>query len=196
MGTVIYASRARALKALRSKSQFGLDECKRALEKTDWDAEKAYELLQGSAQDKADSKAGRAAHEGRIVAFDHLNRIAGIVEVNCETDFAANTTEFRQFCENLSIHIVGAGPKYVSETEITDEDMRRQAARLKMERPGISEQDFDDLIELWYDEVCLLRQKHIVPAFSDKTIEQLRQELSAKLGENVIIRRFVRWEMR
>lgn len=192
MGEVIQlADRTRAIKSLREQTKLGLDACKKALEKTGWNVEKAEAMLLAESGQKASKSKDRDANEGCVVVANHNARIGAMVEVRCETDFAAKTPEFKAFCENLLDHIIGVAPRYLSEDDIPDDEMAEKATDIRAD----SEEEFSDEFEAWFDEVCLMRQHHINPFLASKTIEQLREELAAKLGENVVVKRYVRWEL-
>ena len=193
---------ASQVKELRDRTGAGMMDCKAALTETDGDIDAAVELLRVRLGDKALKMGGREATEGTVQAYIHTNGKTGVlVEVDCNTDFVARNDDFIAFARDVALH-VAASPsvQYVSEDEIPEEakqaELRvfEQQAADKPEnvRPKIAE----GKLRKWMEEVVLLNQEHVNPDKHDsKTIEQLRAELSAKTGENVVIRRFARFEV-
>ena len=201
MSTDIQIS-AKDVKALRERTGAGMMDCKRALTESGGDVDKAIEWLRVKGLSGAAKLAGREATEGTIQSYIHANGKVGVlVEVDCNTDFVARNEDFVAFAKEVAMH-VAASPdtRYVSEEEI-DEDSRQAELRVfeqqaadKPEnvRPKIAE----GKLRKWMEEVVLLNQEHVNPDKHDgKTIEQLRAELSAKTGENVVIRRFARFQV-
>ena len=192
---------AKDVKALRERTGAGMMDCKRALEESGGDEEKALEILRVKGQAGAQKRAGRAASEGVVQSYIHANgKIGALVEVDCETDFVARNGDFQEFARQVALHVAAARPEYVSEDEVPEE--RRQTelrifeeqAQDKPEnvRPKVAE----GRLNKWLDEVVLLRQLHVnEEKHESKTIEQMRAELAAKTGENVLIRRFDRFEV-
>ena len=187
------------VKALRERTGAGMMECKRALEEAAGDAERAVEILRVKGQAKAAKRGEREAAEGVVSHYVHANdRIGVIVEVNCETDFVARNEEFKQFARDVAVHIAAASPRWVSNEEVP-EDLKaaelaifEQQAEDKPEqvRPKIAE----GKLRKWLEEVVLLEQQHVnSEKYEGRTIEQIRADLSAKTGENVVIRRFARF---
>ena len=189
------------VKQLRDATGAGMMDCKRALEEADGDREKAREILRVKGQAGAQKRAGRSASEGVVQSYIHANgRIGSLVEVNCETDFVARSEEFQDFARQVALHVAAARPEFVSEDEVPEE--RRQVelrifeeqAHDKPEnvRPKIAE----GRLNKWLDEIVLLRQPHVNhERFDGQTIEQLLGELAGKVQENVVIRRFDRFEV-
>ena len=187
------------VKALRERTGAGMMECKRALEEAAGDAERAVDILRVKGQAKAAKRGEREAAEGVISHYVHANdRIGVIVEVNCETDFVARNEEFKQFARDIAVHIAAASPRWVSSEDVP-EDLKaaelaifEQQAEDKPEqvRPKIAE----GKLRKWLEEVVLLEQQHVnSEKYEGRTIEQIRADLSAKTGENVVIRRFARF---
>jgi elongation factor Ts len=190
------------VKALRDRTGAGMMDAKAALQEADGDADKAVEILRVKGQAKADKKGERAAAEGVVASYIHANHQVGVlVEVNCETDFTARNDEFGAFAREVALHIAGSPTvAYVSDDEVPEE--ARQAELRVFEeqasdkpenvRPKIAE----GKLGKWLDDVVLLRQMHVnVDKHEEKTIEQMRVELSAKTGENVVIRRFAKFRV-
>jgi elongation factor Ts len=193
---------AKDVKALRDRTGAGMMDCKKALTESGGDVDKAIEWLRVKGLSGAAKLAGREATEGTIQSYIHANGKVGVlVEVDCNTDFVARNEDFIAFAKDIALHIAAMpGTKYVSEEEIPGEakeaELRvfEQQAADKPEnvRPKIAE----GKLRKWMEEVVLLNQEHVNPDKHDgKTIEQLRAELSAKTGENVVIRRFARFEV-
>jgi elongation factor Ts len=190
------------VKALRERTGAGMMDCKRALQESGGDVDKAIEWLRVKGLSGAAKLAGREATEGTVQSYIHANGKVGVlVEVDCNTDFVARNEDFIAFAKEVALHIAAAPTtEYVSEDEIPEEakqaELRvfEQQAADKPEnvRPKIAE----GKLRKWMEEVVLLNQEHVNPDKHDsKTIEQLRAELSAKTGENVVIRRFARFQV-
>jgi elongation factor Ts len=190
---------AKQVAELRKATGAGMMDCKNALAETSGDMEAAVELLRVRLGDKALKVGDREATEGTVASYIHGNgRIGVLVEVDCNTDFVARNEDFIAFARDVALH-VAASPttKYVSEDDIPQADkdaelhIFEQQAADKPEhiRPKIAE----GKLQSWMDEVVLLNQVHVRHLEDKKTIEQLRAELSGKLGENVVIRRFARF---
>jgi elongation factor Ts len=201
MSTDIQIS-AKDVKALRERTGAGMMDCKKALAESGGDADKAIEWLRVKGLSGAAKLAGREATEGTVQSYIHANGKVGVlVEVDCNTDFVARNEDFIAFAKDVALHIAAMpGTKYVSEDEIPEEarqaELRvfEQQAADKPEnvRPKIAE----GKLRKWMEEVVLLSQEHVNPdKHEGKTIEQLRAELSAKTGENVVIRRFARFQV-
>jgi len=193
------AAAAADVKALRDRTGAGMMDCKRALEESSGDLEKAIEILRVKGQASAQKRAGRAASEGIVQSYIHAGgKIGVLVEIDCETDFVARNEDFQSFAREVALHIAAAAPEYVSEEDVPEEVRQRELrifeeqAQDKPEnvRPRIAE----GRLGKWLDETVLLRQPHVnSERYDGQTIEQLRSELAAKTGENVVIRRFTRF---
>ncbi len=186
--------------ALRKQTGAGMMDCKKALEEAGGDMEKAVELLRVKMGNKIGKLAGREAGEGTIQSYIHANGKVGVlVEVDCNTDFVAKNDEFIAFARDIAMHIAASPQtKVVAPEDVADEDREaetrvfEQQAADKPEniRPKIVE----GMLNKWLGEVALLNQEHVnADKHEGKTIEQLRADLSAKTGENVVIRRFTRF---
>jgi len=193
--------KASLVKELREKTGAGFMDCKKALLECGGDFEKAIDWLRTKGILKAEKRAGKATKEGRIGVYLHRpgEQIGVLVEVDCETDFVARTEEFAQFLRDLAMHIAAMAPKYVSREEVPQEVIEREKEIYRQQalESGKPEKVIDRIVEgkleKFFNEVCLLEQKFIRD--QDKTIEDLRKELSAKTGENIVIRRFVRFQV-
>lgn len=188
-----------SIKELREVSGAGMLDCKKALEETNGDIEKAIDLLREKGLSKAAKKSGRIAAEGVVEAYIHGGRIGVIVEVNTETDFVAKNEEFRTFVKDVAMQIAAANPTCVSREEVSQEDIEREKEVLTQQalnegKPAnIVEKMVEGRIDKYYKEVCLLEQTFIKNP--DVTIEKLLAEKIAKIGENIKIRRFTRYEV-
>jgi elongation factor Ts len=186
------------VKALRDRTGAAMMDCKAALAEADGDIERAVELLRVKGQASAAKREGRGTNEGLVAAYIHANdKVGAMVEVQCETDFVARNEEFRVFAYQVALHAAATAPSYVSTEEIPEEE--REAERRVFEEKAREEGKPDDVVEKivegqlskWASEVALLDQTHVnTEKHEGKTIEELRQELAAKTGENVRIARF------
>ena len=191
---------ASLVKELRERSGCGMMDCKKVLVETDGDIEKAEELLREKGLAKAVKKSGRIAAEGIVDSYIHLGgRIGVLVEVNCETDFVAKTDEFKALVRDIAMQIAAANPKYVREEEVDPEEIakEREIMRVKAINDGKPEKIVDKIvdgqIQKYLKEICLMDQPFVKD--TDKTISDLVTEKIATIGENISIRRFVRYEM-
>jgi elongation factor Ts len=191
---------ASQVKELRDRTGAGMMDCKKALEETGGDIEKAVELLRVRLGDKALKMGGREATEGVVQSYIHGNGKVGVlVEVDCNTDFVARNTDFVAFAREVAMHIAASPTvRFVSEDEIPEAD--REAELRVFEQQAADKPEnvrakiAEGKLRKWMEEVVLLNQPHVNPDKHDgKTIEQLRAELSGTTGENVVIRRFARF---
>lgn len=187
------------VKELRQRTGAGMMDCKKALEEADGDMDKAITYLREKGLAAAAKKAGRIAAEGLVDAYIHLGgRIGVLIEVNCETDFVAKTDEFKSFVRDMAMQVAAAKPDYVSRDDVPEDVINREkeiyrAAALNEGKPEkIVDRIVAGRLEKFFQEVCLLEQPFIKD--SDKTVQEVLQEKIAKIGENITIRRFVRFE--
>lgn len=187
------------VKQLRERTGAGMMDCKKALTEANGDMEKAIEVLREKGLAAAAKKSGRIAAEGLVEAYIHGDgRIGVLVEVNIETDFAAKNEEFKGFVKDVAMQIAAAKPEYVRREEVPTSILEKEKEILKAQalnegKPEkIIEKMVEGRIEKYYKEVCLLEQPWIKD--NDKTIQQLMTEKIATIGENINIRRFVRFE--
>jgi elongation factor Ts len=186
------------VKALRDRTGAAMMDAKSALVEAEGDVERAVELLRVKGQASAAKREGRGTDEGVVAAYIHANDKVGVmVEVRCETDFVARNDEFKAFAYQVALHAAATAPKYVSRDEIPAEE--REAEQRVFEEKAREEGKPDNVVEKivqgqldkWAAEVALLDQSHVnVDKHGSKTIEELRQEMAAKTGENVQIARF------
>ena len=189
---------ASLVKELREKTGAGMMDCKKVLTETDGDMEKAIELLRERGIAKAAKKAGRVAAEGLVEAYIHNGKYGSLVEVNSETDFVSNNEEFKQFVKDIAMHIAAVGPKYVRREEVPAEVIEKEKEILKEQalnegKPkAVVEKMVEGRLNKFYSEICLLDQPFVKDP--DITVGELLTNLIAKIGENIVIRRFARFE--
>ncbi len=191
---------AQMVKQLREATGAGILDCKKALQEAGGDMERAVEILREWGIAKAAKKVGREAREGIIGHYVHMGgKMAAIVEVNCETDFVARTPEFQQLAKDLAMQVVAARPRWVRREDVPQEVIEKEKEILRAQLadsgkpPQIVERIIEGKLNKWFEEVCLLEQPFIRD--EDKTVGDLIQEYIAKLGENIVVRRFARFEI-
>ena len=191
---------AQMVKELRDRTGAPMMDCKAALAETGGDAEKAIEQLRKHGLAKAAKKAGRKAGDGVVASYIHAGgKIGVLVEVNCETDFVARTDDYQQLVKDLAMHIAAADPAYVRREEVTEEalDKERRLYREQALEGGKPEAVVDRIVEgklkKYYSESVLLEQPFVKDP--DVTIEKLIAEKIGKLGENIQVRRFARFQL-
>ncbi len=189
---------AKDIKTLRERTGAGFMDCKKALEDSNGDFDKAVEFLRKKGLAQAAKRADREASEGVLELYNHGDgRVGVMVEINCETDFVARSEKFRKFAHEIALQIAALAPRWVSEDEIPAEvlEKEREIARERAIQEGKPEKVIDRIVEgrvdKFKDQFVLLRQAYIR---DDKiTIQEYLHENIASIGENIIIRRFVRW---
>ena len=191
---------ASLVKDLREKSGAGMMDCKKALVAMDGDIEKAIDELRTKGLAKAAKKAGRVASEGTVISYIHgAGRIGVLVEVNCETDFVAKTDQFKQLAYDIAMQIAAANPDYVSREQVPADILEREREVLKAQaleegKPEkVIEKMVEGRIEKYFKEHCLLEQAYIKDP--DKSVQELVHENVSKIGENITVRRFARYEV-
>lgn len=193
---------ASQVKELRDRTGAGMMDCKQALTETDGDMDAAVALLRVKLGDKALKMGGREATEGTVQAYIHTNGKTGVlIEVDCNTDFVAKNDDFKSFAREVALHIAASpGVRYVSEDEIPQAD--REAELRVFEQQAADKPEnvrakiAEGKLRKWMEEVVLLRQPHVNgDRYEGKTIEQLRAELSGQTGENVVVRRFSKFQV-
>jgi len=190
--------KAADVKALREQTGAGMMDAKAALIEADGDAERAVELLRVKGQASAAKRSDRGTSEGVVASYIHANKKVGaLVEVQCETDFVARNEDFSAFAYEVAMHVAAASPAHVSKDEIPEDKIaaeRRvfeEKAREEGKPDNIVEKIVDGQVAKWAKDIVLLEQEHVnTDKHDSKTIEQLREELAAKVGENVVISRF------
>ena len=191
---------AEMVRELREKTNAGLMDCKRALAATGGDVQKAIDHLRKSGLAIAAKKAGRVAAEGVIGAYiHHGDKIGVMVEVNCETDFVARNADFKEFVKLVTLQIASAAPAYLAPSEVPEDVLAREkdvlAAQVKGKPPQIVEKIVQGRLVKFYETCCLLEQPSVRPEHEGRKIKELLTELIAKLGENIVIRRFTRYQL-
>jgi elongation factor Ts len=192
---------AKEVKALRDRTGAGVLACREALSEAEGDVDRAVEILRARGQAQAAKRAGAEATEGVVQSYIHSgNKIGVLVEVDCETDFVARNENFVEFARDLALHIAAATPIAVSDEDVPAEDREREeriAVEQAAERPeNVRDRIVQGKLDKWLDDVVLLRQRHVnEDKHGGKTIEELRAQLAAETGENVVIRRFARFQV-
>lgn len=186
------------VKALREQTNAGMMDCKSALKEADGDVDKAVEILRKKGISLASKKSSRSAKEGAITSYIHMNgKIGVLVEVNCETDFVARNEEFRNFIKEITMQIAASNPTYITKEEVPQDAIKKEAEIIKEQNRGKPEHAQEKIVEgklnSFYQEACLMEQPFIKdPKVS---IKDLLTSIIAKTGENIIIKRFVRYQL-
>ncbi len=188
------------IKELRGATGAGILDCRKALTEANGDFEKAVDWLREKGMATAAKRADREASNGAVELYSHGGgRVGVMVEVNCETDFVARSEDFRTFAHEVALQIAASSPRYIAADEIPQAELDHEAeiARARAVEEGKPEKMFDRIVEgrleKYKDEVCLLRQPYIRD--ESLTIEKLLHEQIGKIGENIVVRRFQRWEL-
>lgn len=187
------------IKKLRQSTGAGMMDSKAALEEAKGDFDKAIVVLRKKGLAKAAKKADRTAENGVIESYTHGGKIGVLVEINCETDFVARTDDFKAFTHDVAMHIAAASPLYVDIADVPDEMVDKEKSMITQEvvasgKPAeFADKIVDGKLAKWYQEVCLNKQAFVKDP--DQTIEELTKALIAKLGENIVIKRFARMEL-
>jgi elongation factor Ts len=192
------------VKTLRDRTGAGIMDAKGALQEANGDFDRAVEILRVKGQASAAKRGGRLASEGVVSSYIHATgKIGVLVEVDCETDFVARNEQFQEFARDVALHVAAApGVRYVSEDDVRQEDkdaelrvLREQAAS-EGKPENVQEKIVEGRLRKWLDEVVLLNQRHVnEDKHESKTLEELRTGLAASTGENVVIRRFARFQV-
>jgi len=189
------------VKALRDRTGAGMMACKNALAEADGDFERAVELLRARGEAQAAKRAANEATEGTVQTYVHSNgKIGVLIEVDCETDFVAKNDAFVGFAKDLALHIAAAAPLAVSDADVPAEEREaevRVATEKAADKPeNVREKIVEGSVNKWLDGVVLLRQKHVnEDKYGGATIEDIRAKLASDTGENVVIRRFARFQI-
>jgi elongation factor Ts len=194
---------AQDVKALRDRTGSGIMDAKSALQESDGDVDKAIEILRVKGQASAAKRGGRTAAEGVVSSYIHAGgKIGVLVEVDCETDFVARTEEFQEFAREVALHVAAANPLYVSDEDVPEEDKEaelrvlREQAAAEGKPENVQQKIVEGRLNKWLEDVVLLHQSHINDEkHSGKTLEELRAELAANTGENIVVRRFARFQV-
>ncbi len=188
------------VKDLRQRTGAGVIDCKTALQESKGNLEGAIDYLRRKGLATAAKKAGRIAADGLVSSYIHAGGKMGVlVEINCETDFVAKTEDFQTFVKNIAMHIAAANPQYIRREEIPEQALERERAiyRTQAQEAGKPQKVIDKIVEgkmeRFYSEVCLLEQTYVRDP--DVTIKELLDAMIAKVGENIAIRRFARFQL-
>lgn len=191
---------AAMVKELREATGAGMMDCKKALVETNGNMEKAIDYLREKGLAQAAKKSGRIAAEGAVVSYIHMGgKIGVLVEVNCETDFVAKTEKFQELAKNIAMQIAASKPEFVKKEDVPQDIIEKEKEILRAQalNEGKPEKIVDKMvegrIEKYYKEVCLLEQPFIKD--DEKTVGQIITEAIAEIGENINVRRFVRYEL-
>ena len=189
---------AQQVKELRERTGAGIMDCKKVLTEAEGNMDKAISLLKERGIAKAAKKAGRVASEGMVEAYIHSGKYGSLVEVNSETDFVSNNDDFKSFVKDVAMHIAAVGPKYVRREDVPASVVEAEKATLTVQavnegKPeAVAAKIVEGRINKFFSEICLLEQPFVKDP--DKTVGELLTELIAKIGENIVIRRFARFE--
>ena len=191
---------AQQVQALRGKTGAGIMDCKRALEEANGDVEQAVTVLRKQGAARADARLSRATTEGVIASYIHAGgKIGVLVEVNCETDFVARTGEFQELARNLAMHVAAEQPRFLRQDDVPEDvvDKEREVYRALAIKEGRPEKVLDRIVEgrlkKFYSEVCLLDQPYVRD--DQQTVGEVIKEAMAQLGENIVVRRFMRYQL-
>lgn len=187
------------VKELREATGAGMMDCKKALQDAQGDMQKALEILRQRGLAAAQKKSTRSASEGLIGSYIHMDKIGVMVEVNCETDFVARTDEFRELVKDICMHIAAANPPYLSREDVPQEVIEKEKeiyrSQVTNKPPQVVDKIVEGKLEKFYSDMCLMEQIFIKDPEQKLKIKDLVTQKIAKLGENIVIRRFVRYQL-
>jgi len=191
---------ASTVKELRDQTGAGMMDCKKALTESEGDAAKALDILRKKGLAKAQGKASREASDGYIGSYIHMGgKIGVLVEVNCETDFVAKTDDFQDLVKDIAMHIAATNPTYVSREEVPSEVIEKEkeiyASQVENKPPQVVDKIVEGKVEKFFSEVCLVDQVFVKDPDQKTKIKDLIVEKIAKLGENIVIKRFIRFQL-
>ena len=189
---------ATLVNTLREKTGAGMMDCKKALVEANGNLDEAETLLRKKGVASAAKKAGRAANQGLIESYIHLGgKIGVLLEVNCETDFVAKTDDFKAFCKDLCMQVAAAGPLYVSRDQVPEAEVAKEReiaiSQVAGKPPAAIQKIVEGKLEKYYQTICLVDQPFVKNP--DVTVKELLTERITKLGENMVIRRFARFQL-
>ena len=187
-----------AVRRLREKTNAGVVDCKKALREAGGDVDKAIEILRKQGISMASKKVGREAKEGRIESYIHLGGKMGVlVEINCETDFVARNSEFKSFVKDIAMQVAASNPLYVRKEDVPQEAITKEKdiikAQIQGKPPHAVEKIAEGKLSKFYEDACLLEQPFIKDA--GLKVKDILTSMIAKIGENIVIRRFVRYQV-
>ncbi|HLA50615.1 MAG TPA: translation elongation factor Ts [Thermodesulfovibrionia bacterium] len=190
---------ADSVKELREQTGAGLMDCKKALTEAGGSIEKAVDILRQKGLAMAAKKASREASEGVIGSYIHMDKIGVLVEVNCETDFVAKTDDFRRLVKDIAMHIAASNPFYLKREDIQPDVIEKEkniyVAQITNKPPHVVEKIVEGKLEKFYTDFCLLEQIFVKDTEQKKKVKDIITETVAKLGENIIVKRFVRFHL-
>jgi elongation factor Ts len=191
---------AERVKELREKTGAGMMDCKKALSESSGDLEKAIEILRKKGLKDVGKRSGKTAAEGTVLSYIHSGgRIGVLLELNCETDFVARGTDFSNAAREIAMHVAWAKPRFLSREEVPTAVLEKEreifASQLKPEQQKAADKILVGKIEKFYEENCLLEQLDARSAGGKRKIQDILNDLSAKVGEKIVLRRFVRFEV-
>jgi len=187
------------VKELREKTGAGLMDCKRALSESSGDIEKAVTVLRQKGLATAAKKASRTASEGNVGSYIHMDKIGVLIEVNCETDFVARTPDFKELVKDVAMHIAASSPLYVSREDVPGDIIGKEKEIYRSQvtnKPAqVVEKIVEGKLDKYFSDTCLLDQVFVKDPEQKQKIKDLITEKIAKLGENIVVRRFVRFQL-
>lgn len=190
---------ADSVKELREQTGAGLMDCKKALTEAGGSIEKAVDILRQKGLAMAAKKASREASEGVIGSYIHMDKIGVLVEVNCETDFVAKTDDFRRLVKDIAMHIAASNPFYLKRDDIQPDVIEKEkniyAVQITNKPPHVVEKIVEGKLEKFYTDFCLLEQIFVKDTEQKKKVKDIITETVAKLGENIVVKRFVRFQL-
>jgi elongation factor Ts len=194
---------AQDVKSLRERTGAGIMDAKAALQESSGDVEKAIEILRVKGQASAAKRGERTATEGTVASYIHAGgQIGALVEVDCETDFVARTEEFQAFAREVAVHVAASNPQYIAKEDVDEEAREAELRVLREQAAGtgkpenVQEKIVEGKLNKWVEDIVLLDQKHVnEDKHESKTIGELRAELAANTGENIVVRRFARFQV-
>lgn len=186
-----------AIKKLREKTSAGIVACQKALKESSGDVDKAVEILRKQGVALASKKVGRSAKEGRIESYIHGGKIGVLVEVNCESDFVARNDDFKAFVKDVAMQVAASSPLYVRKEDVSEEAVKKETEIIKAQLAGkpaaAAEKIVEGKLNKFYEDACLMEQ----PFIKDPSmkVKDIVTSMIAKIGENILIRRFVRFQV-
>ncbi len=191
---------ASSIKELREQTGAGMMDCKKALTEAGGDSDKALDVLRQRGLAMASKKASRTASEGLVTSYIHMGGKLGVlVEINCETDFVAKTDDYQELTRDIAMHIAAANPAYVRRDEISDEIIAKEkeiyASQVENKPPQVVEKIVEGKLEKFFSETCLEDQVFVKDPDGKKKVKDLIVEKIAKIGENIVIKRFARFQL-
>ena len=190
---------ANVIKELREQTGVGMMDCKRALTEATGDIEKALDILRQKGLAMAAKKASREASEGLIGSYIHMGKIGVLVEINCETDFVAKTDEYKELVKDIAMHIAASNPSCVSREDIPAEVIEKEkaiyASQIENKPPQVVDKIIEGKLEKFYSDMCLMEQVFVKDPEGKQKIKDLVVESIARLGENIRIKRFARFQL-